>query len=93
MRADAPITDGSAVSKGDPMTFLAFLAARLKEPSSYAGLGAVLGAAGVHADDAVLQAVIQVLISLAGLVAVLMPENSLSGERSPRFSLDPKGRP
>ncbi len=63
------------------MTFLAFLVARLKEPSSYAGLGAVLGAAGVHADDSVLQAVIQVLISLAGLVAVLMPEKTASPQR------------
>jgi hypothetical protein len=52
----------------------AFLLARLKEPSTYAGAGALLAAAGIHIDDAVLQGVIQVLVSLAGLAAVLTPE-------------------
>jgi hypothetical protein len=56
------------------MNIAAFVLARLKEPSSYAGIGALLAAAGIHADDAVVQAVVQALVSLAGLAAVLMPE-------------------
>lgn len=53
---------------------ITFVLARLREPSSYAGLGALLAAAGIHADDAVVQATIQVLVAAAGLIAVLMPE-------------------
>jgi hypothetical protein len=60
------------------VNILAFLLARLREPSSYAGAGALLAAAGIHLDDAVLKAVIQVLISIAGLAAVLMPEKAVS---------------
>ena len=60
------------------MNALAFLLARLKEPSSYAGAGALLAAAGIHVDQAVLQAVIQLLVSLAGLAAVLTPEKTAS---------------
>lgn len=56
------------------MNLLAFIVARLREPSTYAGLGALLGAAGVHIDDTVLQAVVQLLVSIAGLIAVLVPE-------------------
>ncbi len=60
------------------MNFLMFLAERLKEPSTYAGLGAFLGAAGIHIDDALLQAIVQLLVSIAGLIAVLVPEKRLS---------------
>lgn len=56
-----------------------FLLARLKEPSSYAGLGALLGAFGLHIDHGVLQATIQLIAAVAGLIAVLTPE---SGGRS-----------
>ena len=56
------------------MDILAFLLARLKEPSSYAGAGALIAAAGIHVNDAVVQAAIQALVALAGLAAVLMPE-------------------
>jgi hypothetical protein len=58
------------------MGVLAFLVARLKEPSSYAGLGAVLAALGVHVDDALLQAAVQLLVAAGGLAAVLLPEKS-----------------
>jgi hypothetical protein len=53
---------------------LAFLVARLKEPSSYAGLGAMLAALGIHADDAVVAAAVQLLVAAGGLAAVLLPE-------------------
>jgi len=58
------------------MKFSAFVLERLTEPSTYAGLGALLAAGGVHIDNSVLQAVIQLLVALAGLGAVLIPENS-----------------
>lgn len=60
------------------MNLLSFIASRLKEPSSYAGLGAVLAAAGIHIDDSILQSAIQVLVSVAGLIAVLVPERASS---------------
>ena len=56
------------------MTLLEFVLDRLREPSTYAGLGAILAAAGVHVDDAVLQTSIQALVALAGLAAVLVSE-------------------
>jgi hypothetical protein len=56
------------------MNLLWFIVARLKEPSTYAGLGAVLAAAGIHIDNSILNAAIQVLVSIAGLIAVLVPE-------------------
>ena len=58
------------------MQLIAFVLARLREPSSYAGLGALLAAAGIHADQTVVRATIQVLVATAGLIAVLMPEKS-----------------
>ena len=60
------------------MPLLKFVVARLREPSTYAGLGALLAAAGIHVNDMVVQAFIQVLVSVAGLVAVLMPEKAIS---------------
>jgi hypothetical protein len=57
---------------------VAFLVARLAEPSTYAGLGALLAAGGVHIDDAVLQAVIQLLVAIAGLAAILLPEQMVA---------------
>jgi hypothetical protein len=65
---------GFLFSKGNPMNLLWFIVARLKEPSSYAGLGALLAAAGIHVDNSILDAVIQVMVSVAGLIAVLVPE-------------------
>jgi hypothetical protein len=57
-------------------SFLAFMLARFKEPSTYAGLGAVLTAAGIHLPDAVLNAMVSAAIALAGLAAALIPEKS-----------------
>lgn len=56
------------------MSLLAFLVVRLREPSTYAGLGALLAVLGIHFGDVVLQAVVQVVVSIAGPAAVLMPE-------------------
>jgi hypothetical protein len=56
------------------MGLLAFILARLKEPSTYAGLGALLAAAGLHVPDATLSAAVTAAVGLAGFAAVLLPE-------------------
>jgi len=56
------------------MNLLAFVLMRLREPSTYAGLGALLTAAGVHLSDQVLDALISAAVAVAGLAAVLLPE-------------------
>lgn len=53
---------------------LPFLLDRMKEPSTYAGLGALAAAFGVHLDDSVWQGMVQVATAAAGLAAVLTPE-------------------
>jgi hypothetical protein len=58
------------------MNLLTFLVARLKEPSTYAGLGAILAAAGLHPSEALLSSGINAAVALAGLAAVLVPEKS-----------------
>jgi ATP-dependent Zn protease len=60
------------------MALVQFLVARLKEPSTYAGLGALLAAAGVHLHPDVLSAATSAAMALAGLAAVLIPERSSS---------------
>jgi hypothetical protein len=56
------------------MGLLPFLLARLKEPSTYAGLGSILAAAGLHPSAAALSSTTNVAVALAGLAAVLLPE-------------------
>jgi hypothetical protein len=56
------------------MNFVAFFVARLREPSTYAGLAALLAAAGLHPAPDVLSAAINAAVALAGLAAVLIPE-------------------
>lgn len=56
------------------MTLLPFILARLREPSTYAGLGGLLAAAGIHLPDATLNAAISAAVALAGFAAVLLPE-------------------
>jgi hypothetical protein len=56
------------------MQLIAFLLARAKEPSSYAGLAMILTAAGIHYSTAQLDAVVNLAIAMAGAIAVLLPE-------------------
>jgi hypothetical protein len=73
------------------MTLLAFLAARLREPSSYAGLGMLLAALGVKPSETMLDAIVQLCVAGAGLVAVLLPEqpHAGSGGANPSSRLPP----
>jgi hypothetical protein len=58
------------------MTLLTFIVGRLKEPSTYAGLGAVLTAAGLHPSEALLSSGVNAAVAIAGLAAVLLPEKA-----------------
>lgn len=51
---------------------LEYVIARLKEPSTYGGLAALLGA--YHINAAQSAAIIAVLTALGGLLAVFLPE-------------------
>jgi hypothetical protein len=59
------------------MQMLTFLLARFSEPSSYAGLGAVLALAGLHFSDSDLGQIAQFLAAGCGLAALLLKERGL----------------
>ena len=54
-------------------TSISYALNRLKEPSTYAGIAAILAAFHVTVPADVWGASVQAAISLAGLVAVLLP--------------------
>ena len=56
------------------MQMLAYVLARLSEPSSYAGLGALLALVGVHFSDSDLGQLAQLLAAGCGLAALLLKE-------------------
>lgn len=58
------------------MNLVAYLLARLKEPSTAAGIGLFLAAVGIHVPDPVLNAGAQLLTALLGFLAVLIPEGA-----------------
>jgi hypothetical protein len=53
---------------------LAYLLARFSEPSSYAGLGAILALAGWHLPDPSLTQLVQFLAAACGLLALLLKD-------------------
>jgi hypothetical protein len=59
------------------MQVLAFLLARFSEPSSYAGLGAMLALAGLHFSDSDLGQIAQLLAAGCGLAALLLKERGI----------------
>lgn len=59
------------------MQILAYLLARFSEPSSYAGLGALLALAGWHLPDPVLAQLVQAAAAACGLVALCLKERGL----------------
>ena len=56
------------------MPLLSFMLARFSEPSSYAGLGAVLALAGIHFSDTVFGQLVQFLAAGCGLAALFLKE-------------------
>ncbi|HZK91186.1 MAG TPA: hypothetical protein VFC56_13655 [Stellaceae bacterium] len=59
------------------MQTVAFMLARLSEPSSYAGLGAILALAGWHFSDSDLGQLAQFLAAGCGLAALLLKERGV----------------
>ena len=59
------------------MQILAYLLARFSEPSSYAGIGAVLALIGWNLPQPVLADVAQALAALCALLAFLLKERGL----------------
>jgi hypothetical protein len=54
-----------------------FLAARMKEASSWAGFAAtILAAMRIQADPSLVPAVLAVVASIGGVIAILMPEKA-----------------
>jgi hypothetical protein len=51
-----------------------YIISRLKEPSTYAGLAALLAAFGVSIDPGMLQAVVAVATAIAGLASIFVAE-------------------
>ena len=52
------------------------LLARLKEPSSYAGLSVLLGLFGVHLAPEKFTAIIGIATAVAGALAIFLPEGT-----------------
>ena len=59
------------------MTFLPYLLARFSEPSSYAGLGALLALLGWNLSDTLLGQLAQLLAAGCGLLALCLKERGL----------------
>jgi len=57
--------------------------ARLREPSTYAGLAALLALGGVHIPEAKFQAIANALAAIAGAAAMFMGENTNVPPASP----------
>lgn len=55
-------------------SIIAYIVNRMKEPSTYAGLAALLGVVGVKLAPEALQAIITVATAIAGAVAVFVPD-------------------
>jgi hypothetical protein len=62
------------LTKGSVVQTLAYLLARFSEPSSYAGLGAVLALLGFNFPDSVLGQLAQLCAAGCGLAAVLLKD-------------------
>lgn len=56
------------------MSIVAYIVNRLKEPSTYAGLAALLGVVGVKIAPDQLTSIITVLTAIAGAIAVFVPD-------------------
>ncbi len=61
------------------MPILAYLLARFSEPSSYAGLGAVLALLGWNLSDSIIGPVAQLLAAGSGLLALGLKERGAIG--------------
>jgi hypothetical protein len=59
------------------MPTIAYLLARFSEPSSYAGLGALLALVGLNFSDNLLGQIAQLFAAACGLLALVLKERGL----------------
>lgn len=55
---------------------MSYILGRLREPSTYAGIAAILAAFNVQIDPGLWGTIVQVAIALAGAVATFTPDRS-----------------
>jgi hypothetical protein len=55
---------------------MSYIINRLKEPSTYAGLAALLAAFGLNVEPGILQAIVAMATGLAGLASILVGEKA-----------------
>ena len=60
----------------DIKAIISGIADRFKEPSSWAGIAAALGAAGLHIDPGLWQYLVYIGMGASGVVAFFLPEKS-----------------
>lgn len=60
------------------MNIVLWILARLKEPSSWGGLSVILAMLGVNLPPGGVDAIVQLLASVAAAVAVFVPESGLT---------------
>jgi hypothetical protein len=63
------------------MTILAYFLARFSEPSSYAGLGAVLAVLGLNFSDTLIGQLAQLLAAGCALAALFLKERGIIKDR------------
>jgi hypothetical protein len=69
--------------KEPPMPILAYLLARLSEPSSYAGLGAILTLLGWNLPQPLLADIAQAAAGFCAVLAFLLKERGLLHDPAP----------
>ena len=67
--AKKPAIDTAKLEKG-----VSWIGARLREPSTYAGLGALLGLLGLGSDPGLIKDIGMIGLGTGGLIAVVLPE-------------------
>jgi hypothetical protein len=60
----------------DFKSMISGLANRFKEPSSWAGLGAIMGLVGLHMSAAEVGYIVDIGMGAAGLLALFLPEKA-----------------
>ena len=73
--SNTPAQSKPAFDKARLERDVSWIGARLREPSTYAGLAAVLGVMGLSTDPGLVKNLSMVGMGLGGLVSFLLPES------------------
>jgi hypothetical protein len=72
--SNAPAQSKPAFDKARLEKDVSWIGARLREPSTYAGLAAVLGVMGLGADPGLVKNISMIGMGLGGLLSSVLPE-------------------